>query len=746
MKPLDRDKLSTLPCRARVPHAPRAHRASSAAEPAPRPSRAAPAANGAISPPPIAGARHERGRAALRAGPGCGGARPLDRGGARRRASSRSTPRPTSLDSIAGRARRRLARARAGPCLLYPARAIARPRASVSARRRRRANPARRTRWRDLKPLLEDESVLKIGQNIKYDIAVLAGARHRRRADRLHHADLLRARRRRCTATGSTSSPKLHFDHDTIAYKDVAGSGKDQIGFAAVPLGPRARLCRRGRRLHAAPAPAPEAAAHRAPHARVLRDGRAAAGPRWWRRWSAPASPSTAPSSRASPRISRAASPSSSARSTSSPAIRSTSARPSSWARCCSTSCSLPGGKKGKTGAYGTDADVLEQLAPTHDLPARVLDWRQLSKLKSTYADALVEEINPRTGRVHTSYCARRDLDRAALLERSQSAEHPDPHRGGPQDPPRLRRRAGPSAASRPITARSSCALRRMSPMSSRCKRGVPRRRRHSRADRERGVRRARRKGIDPDIAPPRQGDQFRHHLRHQRLRPRAASSACRRARRRTTSRPISQRFPGIRDYMERTKAAGARARAMSRRCSAGAATSPASRTRNPARRAGAERQAINAPLQGAAADIIKRAMRRVPAALAKAGLKARMLLQVHDELVFEAPEGEAKATAALVKEVMEGACAPARRAVGAAGGRDRHGAQLGRGALAGAGATAGRTLPPARSIRARGGSPATRAGGRRAGRNHATAAAAGRAAWSGSRGGRRDSPPARSR
>jgi DNA polymerase-1 len=73
----------------------------------------------------------------------------------------------------------------------------------------------------------------------------------------------------------------------------------------------------------------------------------------------------------------------------------------------------------------------------------------------------------------------------------------------------------------------------------------------------------------------------------------------------------------------------------------------------------GAERQAINAPLQGSAADIIKRAMGRLPAALEQAGLAARMLLQVHDELLFEVPEGEVEATAKLVKEVMEGACAP---------------------------------------------------------------------------------------
>ncbi len=64
----------------------------------------------------------------------------------------------------------------------------------------------------------------------------------------------------------------------------------------------------------------------------------------------------------------------------------------------------LPGGKKGKTGAYGTDAAILEELALTHDLPARVLDWRQLTKLKSTYTDALVDEIDPATGRVHTTF------------------------------------------------------------------------------------------------------------------------------------------------------------------------------------------------------------------------------------------------------------------------------------------------------------------------------------------------------
>src|SRR5262249_42703068 len=85
----------------------------------------------------------------------------------------------------------------------------------------------------------------------------------------------------------------------------------------------------------------------------------------------------------------------------------------------------------------------------------------------------------------------------------------------------------------------------------------------------------------------------------------------------------------------------------------------PGIRDSNVARRQFAERQAINAPLQGTAADIIKRAMARLPGALAKASLKARMLLQVHDELLFEVPEAEVEKTASLVKEVMEAACAP---------------------------------------------------------------------------------------
>jgi DNA polymerase-1 len=116
-------------------------------------------------------------------------------------------------------------------------------------------------------------------------------------------------------------------------------------------------------------------------------------------------------------------------------------------------------------------------------------------------------------------------------------------------------------------------------------------------------------------------------------------------------------RYPGIRDYMERTKEEarihGFVLTPFGRRC-----WIPGIADRNMARRAGAERQAINAPLQGGGADIMKRAMVRLPAAMREAGLSARLLLTVHDELLFEAPAQEAQALAAVAKRVMEGAAA----------------------------------------------------------------------------------------
>ncbi len=151
----------------------------------------------------------------------------------------------------------------------------------------------------------------------------------------------------------------------------------------------------------------------------------------------------------------------------------------------------LPGGRKTATGAWSTDCDTLEDLAAQGiELARRVLDWRQLAKLRSTYTDALPGYINPKTGRVHTSYAHGRDLHRAPVIDRSQSAEHSGAHRGGPQirtafmAPPGIeahQRRLQPDRASRAGPCRRHSATEE----------GLRRRPRHSCHDGERNVRRA---------------------------------------------------------------------------------------------------------------------------------------------------------------------------------------------------------------------------------------------------------------
>jgi DNA polymerase-1 len=308
-----------------------------------------------------------------------------------------------------------------------------------------------------------------------------------------------------------------------------------------------------------------------------------------------------------------------------------------------------------KTGAYGTDASVLEQLALTHELPARVLDWRQLTKLKSTYTDALVEEIDPRTGRVHTSYSLT-----GAVTGRLAST---DPNLQNipirTEEGRKIRRAFIAEPGHRLISAdysqielRLAAEMADVTPLKDAFRAGADI---HALTASEvfgvpmpemTGEIRRRAKAINFGIIYGMSAFGLAQRLQV----PQAEAAAYIKA--------YFARFPGIRDYMERAKAQcrerGYVETLFGRRCYI-----PGIKDGNPARRGYAEREAINAPLQGTAADIIKRAMIRLPPALAKAGLKSRMLLQVHDELVFEAPEDEVDAVSQLAKEVMEGACAP---------------------------------------------------------------------------------------
>jgi DNA polymerase I len=314
---------------------------------------------------------------------------------------------------------------------------------------------------------------------------------------------------------------------------------------------------------------------------------------------------------------------------------------------------SLSGGKKTKTGAFGTGADVLEDLAAQgHELPARVLDWRQLSKLKSTYTDSLIAQINPETKRVHTSY--------GQTIASTGRLSSTDPNL---QNIP-IRTEEGRKIRTAFIADKGKTLLSAdYSQIELRLVAHV--------AD-VKALKRAFVNGEDIHAATA--SEMFDVPIKGMdpmvRRRAKAINfgiiygiSAFGLARQLGISRGEAhdyieayfEKFPEIRNYMETTKVLAKKQGYVTtlygRRC-----WTPGIGDRNPNMRAFAERAAINAPIQGGAADIIKRAMIRLPGALTNAGLKADMLLQVHDELIFEVPEAELEDTKGIVKSVMEGA------------------------------------------------------------------------------------------
>jgi DNA polymerase-1 len=313
----------------------------------------------------------------------------------------------------------------------------------------------------------------------------------------------------------------------------------------------------------------------------------------------------------------------------------------------------LPGGKRMKTGAWGTDAAVLQGLVDQgHELPARILDWRQLAKLKSTYADALVEQINPDTNRVHTSY--------AMAVASTGRLSSTDPNLQNipirTEEGSRIRRAfvAEPgqvlvSADYSQIELRLLAHVADIPQLKDSFARGEDI---HARTASEvfgvpmegmDSATRRRAKAINFGII---YGISAFGLARQLQIEPGEAKAYI---------DLYFRRYPGIRDYMETAKEEARRhgyvLTPFGRRC-----WIPGIADKNAARRSYAERQAINAPLQGGAADIIKRAMVRLPAALAESNTGARMLLQVHDELLFEVPAANAAPLAGLARDVMQAA------------------------------------------------------------------------------------------
>ncbi|MGB2235330.1 MAG: DNA polymerase I [Candidatus Puniceispirillum sp.] len=316
----------------------------------------------------------------------------------------------------------------------------------------------------------------------------------------------------------------------------------------------------------------------------------------------------------------------------------------------------LQGGKKAKTGAYSTSADVLEDLAASGvEIASKVLDWRHLAKLKSTYADALVECILPETGRVHTSF----SMVGASTGRLSSS----DPN---VQNIP-IRTSEGRQIRTAFIAAEgcklisvdySQIELRLVAHVAG-----------------EQSMIEAFKDGIDIHARTASEvfGIPLDQMDAETRRRAKAINfgiiygiSAFGLARQLSIPQGEARdyiaayfdNFPGIRDYMERIKTEaredGFVETLFGRRIHITGMVGG-----NAAHRGFAERQAINAPIQGSAADIIKRAMIRIPPALKAAGIKADMLLQVHDELIFEAPAASADEVVAHITRIMEAAASP---------------------------------------------------------------------------------------
>ena len=316
----------------------------------------------------------------------------------------------------------------------------------------------------------------------------------------------------------------------------------------------------------------------------------------------------------------------------------------------------LPGGKKTKTGAWGTGADVLEGLAAEgHDLAAQVLEWRGLAKLKSTYTDALPEFINPETGRIHTSYSLASTT--TGRLASSDPNLQNIPIRT--EDGRRIRTAFVAEKGNLLVSADySQIELRLLAHI----------------ADID-SLRQAFADGQDIHAMTASEmfGVPLADMTAETRRRAKAINfgiiygiSAFGLANQLGISRGEAsdyikayfEKFPGIKDYMDAVKqeahAQGYVSTLFGRRIYLREIDS-----KIPARRAFAERAAINAPIQGSAADIIRRAMIAMPPVLKKKSPKSRMLLQVHDELIFEAPESETDKLMQNVREVMQNACAP---------------------------------------------------------------------------------------
>jgi len=506
-----------------------------------------------------------------------------------------------------------------------------------------------------LKPLLEDEGVLKIGQNLKYDMLVLR--RYDIRVAPFDDTMLLSYALDGGRAShGMDALSNRHLDHATIPFKEVAGTGKKQLTFDQVGL--------------------PEATRYAGEDADVTLRLWGLLKPRLvgermtkvYETLERPLVAALVDMEEAGIKVDRDVLARLSARFADKMAVLEKDIHnlagedfnigsPKQLGEILFDKMGLEGGKKTKTGAWATPHDVLEGLAARgHDLPARVLEWRGLSKLKSTYTDALPTFINPQTGRIHTSFIMA--ASSTGRLASSDPNVQNIPIRTDEGREIRTAFIAEPgtvlmSADYSQIELRLLAHIAEIDTLQDAFHKGLDI---HAMTASE--VFGIPIDGMDPMVRRRAKAINFgivygisAFGLANQLGIPQGEA--------RDYIAAYFEKFPGIRAYMDDTKAF-AKEHGYVETCFGRKVHLPDINSKNGAMRAFNERAAINAPIQGSAADVIRRAMIRIPGALEGAGLAAKMLLQVHDELVFEVPEGEVEKTRALVKEVMEGAAEPA--------------------------------------------------------------------------------------
>jgi DNA polymerase-1 len=507
-----------------------------------------------------------------------------------------------------------------------------------------------------LKPLLEDPGVLKIGQNLKFELQVFAvrGIEMRAHEDTMLMSYVLDAGR---FGHGLDALAPRYFNHTAVGYNEVIGTGKAKVSFDCVEF------------EKAAPYVAEDAdLALRL--TQVLRPRMVAEHmTSVYETLERPLLPVLARMERRGIAVDRQVLSRLSGEFAQRAAgleaeVRELAGDPSfnpgspkQLGDILFGKMGLPGGTKTKSGQWATGARVLDELAEQgHSLPQKILEWRQVTKLKSTYTDALPGYIHPETKRVHTNYAL------AATPTGRLSSSEPNlqniPIRT--EEGRKIRRAfiAGPGMKLASADY-SQIELRLLAEIGN-----------------VELLRKAFRDGLDIHAMTASEmfGVPVKGMPREVRGRAKAINfgiiygiSAFGLANQLGIEREEAgayikkyfERFPGIRDYMEETKEFAKKngyvTTLFGRKCHY-----PEIKHSNHSIRAFNERAAINARLQGSAADIIRRAMVRMDAALAKKNLGARMLLQVHDELVFEVPEDEVERTLPVVKAVMEDAPHPA--------------------------------------------------------------------------------------